>query len=90
MNVDVINKLVQESLSRYFNILSKMGYKDYNSVYKLILLIYIQELFNNKCIEFTNDDIKILNNTITCLTNSTCLIPSINTNLGSSIECLKI
>lgn len=90
MNVNVINKLVQESLSRYFNILSKLGYKDYNSVYKLILLIYIQELFNNKCIELTNDDIKILNNTITCLTNSTCLIPSINTNLGSSIECLKI
>lgn len=90
MNVDVINKLVQESLSRYFNILSKIGYKDYNSVYKLILLIYIQELLNNECIEPTNNDIRILNNTITCLTNSTCLIPPINTYLGSSIDCLKI
>lgn len=90
MNAPVINNLVRESLSRYFNILSKLGYKDYNSVYKLIILIHVQELLTNKCIELTNDDIRILNNTISCLTNSTCLIPSINTNLGSSIECLKI
>ena len=38
---------VYESLVRYFTMLSIYGYKSYQEVYKVLVLLFINELINN-------------------------------------------
>ena len=68
--------LVNTSLERYFKTLSLFGYKSYSEVYKLIVLIFIQELLDSDCKSFIKEDEYILiHKALYCLYGSTCLIP---------------
>lgn len=69
-----MNDLLYESLKRYFTTLSKLGYVNYNNVYKILVLIFIDELLNSNCI-ISKDDYKSIDSAITCLQGSTCFIP---------------
>lgn len=71
-----MNELIDISLCRYFNALSKLGYCNYEAVYRLLVLIFIQELLEGDCKSFINEeDYKIIDNALYCLYGSSCLIP---------------
>lgn len=83
-----MDKLVYESLYRYFNTLSKLGYVSYSEVDKLIVLLFIYDLLEDNCSNFlTEEDRKIINNALYCLYGSTCLIPYPNYIVNTSLSC---
>ncbi len=64
-----------DALNRYFSVLSHVGYKSYNGVYKLIALIFIEEMLCSPMSEFiTEEDYKLITNSVNCLYGS-CMIP---------------
>lgn len=66
---------VFESIEKYFNSISKTGYKSYTEVYKLLTFIFIEEILNGSmCKYITEEDYKILSNKLECL-YGTCMIP---------------
>lgn len=71
-----MDNILYESLSRYFNTLSKLGYKSYSDVDRLLVLIFIQEWLEDKCLNYINeDDQRIIERVLYCLYGSSCLIP---------------
>lgn len=83
-----MENLVNTSLERYFNSLSKLGYRSYDEVNKLIILIFIQELLDSDCKFFiTEDEYIIIHKALYCLYSSTCLIPYPEYISGTSITC---
>ena len=46
------SKYCLNSLISYFSVLSKFGYKNYNDVYKLILVLFIEEILHRNYIDF--------------------------------------
>lgn len=80
--------LVNTSLDRYFNTLSKFGYKSYSKVGKLIILIFIEELLRSDCKSFiTDEEDMIIHKALYCLYGSTCLIPYPEYVATTSITC---
>lgn len=72
-----------KAISRYFTTLSQYGYKSYNDVDKLIVLLYIEELLSGEIdILVPEKDLRVIQNAICCLTGTTCLIPF----MGKSTE----
>lgn len=66
---------VHESLNKYFSSLKYSGYKSYNEVNKLLILVFIEELLNGAMSKYiTDEDYKIINNSMNCLYGS-CMIP---------------
>lgn len=45
--VDVMEEVLYNSLSRYFERLEQAGYVPYNNVYKLLILSFIGEIVDN-------------------------------------------
>lgn len=83
-----MEELVNTSLERYFNALSKLGYKSYSEVDKLLVLIFIQELLDSECKSFiTEDDYKAINQALYCLYGSSCLIPHPEYKSSASLSC---
>lgn len=83
-----MDNLIYTALERYFNSLSKFGYKSYDEVYKLIALIFITELLNSDCKYFiSEDDYKSIQKTLYCLYRSTCLIPLPEYIVDTFINC---
>lgn len=83
-----MGELVNTSLERYFNALSKLGYKSYSEVDKLLVLIFIQELLDSECKTFiTEDDYRAINQALYCLYGSSCLIPYPEYKSGASLSC---
>lgn len=83
-----MENLVNTSLERYFNSLSKLGYRSYDEVNKLIILIFIQELLDSDCKSFiTEDEYIIIHKALYCLYGSTCLIPYPEYISSTSITC---
>lgn len=72
------------ALSRYFNSLTHMGYIKDTNVFKLLVLLYLEEVINNEEFNFiTNEDYNIIYNTLYCLSENNCLIDipiSMNSN----------
>ena len=73
--MDELTKLSAESIQRYFTSLSQFGYKSYTDVYRLIVLLFIEEMMVHKFSDFIteedyNDILKALNH----LAGSNCLI----------------
>lgn len=62
------------SYNRYFNVLEKLGYKNYNDVNKLLIELYIIHMLDVYKDYLEEDDIRSLNNAFYCLSESTCLI----------------
>lgn len=46
--MDDITNIAEEALKRYFNALSKLGYKNYDDVSKLLVLLFIEELLTSE------------------------------------------
>ena len=70
-----MDKVLNESFTRYFNILSKLGYMSYSEVDKLLVLIFIYDLLESDCKFFiTEEEYRILDNALYCLYGTTWLI----------------
>lgn len=70
-----MDNLVNTSLEKYFNSLSKLGYIGYKEVDKLIVLIFIYELLDSECKSFiTEDEYTTISKALYCLYGSTCLL----------------
>lgn len=79
--MDITND-AYESVTHYFNILKKLGYKSYNEVNKLLVLIFIEELLTGNMAEFiTEEDYRNIDKALYCLYGS-CLIPYPNYKEG--------
>lgn len=76
------SNILCNSLDKYFNILSKTGYKSYNSVNKIIVLLAIDTLLRTELSYYiTEDDYKSITNVIYCILGSECMfeMPSYET-----------
>ena len=66
---------VYSSVNKYFQTLSHIGYKPDEEVNKLLIFIFIEELLYGPLSQFiTEEDYKIIGNSIYCLYGS-CMIP---------------
>lgn len=73
--MDNLVDLSYKSIVRYFNTLSVLGYKSYKDVYKLFLLLSIEDLLNGPlCLYISEEDYKTISNVLYCLFGTTCLI----------------
>lgn len=73
--MDNITNIAEESLIRYFNALSKLGYKNYDDVYKLLVLLFIEELLTSEfSFYITEEDYKSITNALYCIMGNNCLI----------------
>ncbi len=71
---NIINNVTANSLNKYFNILSKYGYKDNKSTERMVLLSLYDDILTGEFREFvTNEDYKKITNALYCLFDG-CLI----------------
>lgn len=67
------NNYIYNILYKYFNTLSTLGYKNYNFVYKLLALTFINNFINSECSSFiTEDEYRIISKASSILMNSKC------------------
>jgi hypothetical protein len=65
---------VYTSLTKYFSLLKKTGYKSYKQVEELLVLIFIEELLNGPLSQFiSEEDYNSIANSLECLYGS-CMI----------------
>jgi hypothetical protein len=91
--VDVMDNVVYTAISRYFSMLSKFGYVNYDKVYNILYLILIRDFVYNDFYGYiTEDDYRHIERSLYCLFGKSCLIPypeyltMNNLNLGSISE----
>ena len=76
LNVDVMDEMVYDALSKYFTTLEKVGYVPYSDVYKLLVLNFYKDfVFNDYRGLITKDDYLLIERALNCLYGTTCLIP---------------
>lgn len=81
---------VSSALNRYFSTLSHTGYKSYNEVDKLLVLIFMEELLCGPMSEFiTEEDYKHIYSSIVCLQGS-CMIPYPSGNKGVDDRTVRV
>lgn len=70
-----MDKIIYDTLVKYFHTLSIFGYRNYEDVYKLIFLIWVQDVVNSAFSEYiTEEDNRIIQRSLNCMFNSSCLI----------------
>lgn len=75
------------SICNYFKSLQTFGYRTYEDVFKLLVLLYIEELENGCYQSFlTEDDKKTLNSMLYCIYGTSCIFPYPQLN-GNSFIC---
>lgn len=73
--MEELTKLSAESIQKYFTSLSQFGYKNYTDVYRMIVLLFIEEIVTHKFLEFiTEKDYNDILKSLNCLVGSNCLI----------------
>lgn len=73
--MDNITNVTSDALKNYFNTLSKLGYKNYNDVSKLIVLLFIEELLTSELSSYvTENDYRSIINASYCIMSNNCLI----------------
>lgn len=73
--MDNVTNIANEALRRYFNALSKLGYKDYGDVAKLLVLLFIEELLTSEFSFYvTEEDYRSITNALYCIMGNNCLI----------------
>lgn len=73
--MDNLQDIANNAIERYFNSLSKFGYKKYSDVNKLLVLLFIEELLTGELSFFINEcDYRSIINVLYCIFGSTCLI----------------
>lgn len=81
-----LSDVAYEGLNRYFHSVSTFGYKSYSEVYKLLTLLYIEELIFGPLGLYINEcDYRTITNTLYCLYGSTCLISYPEFNVYSEL-----
>ena len=71
-----MDEVLYKSIINYFTALGTFGYKDYQSVYKLLALLFIQEVLDSNCYsQLSEEEIRVYQKTNECLMGSICLIP---------------
>lgn len=69
-------KEVDAALDRYFKALEQFGYKKDTDVYKLLVLVFIEEMLSGELRHFiTEEDYRVIDKALTCLYGTSCLIP---------------
>lgn len=88
-----MDNVLYTAISRYFNILSKFGYVNYNEVHNILYLMLIRDFIYNDFYGYiTEDDYRHIERSLYCLFGKSCLIPypeyltMNNLNLGSISE----
>ena len=75
MAVEIIND-VFNSIGTYFNALTQFGYKKQGDVDKLLVYSFIEEMLTGEMRFFvTEADYRLLEQALSCLYGSSCLIP---------------
>ena len=70
-----MDNVVYTAISRYFNILSKFGYVNYDEVYNILYLILIRDFIYNDFYGYiTEDDYRYIERSLYCLFGKSCLI----------------
>ena len=80
--MDNITSISSDAFERYFNTLSKLGYKSYSDVDKLLVLSIIEDILSGELSFFvTEEDYRSITNAIYCIMGNNCLIdlPSYDT-----------
>ena len=71
-----MEEYINTSIERYFNTLSHTGYMPYSDVYKLIVIMFVDELLNGEYKRFVSDDEHtVIHKSLYCLYGSSCLTP---------------
>lgn len=74
-----MDEYTYETLKRYFKVLSNTGYKSYKTVFRLLLLSYINDIINNNMFNFISvEETEILDKTVRHLQGYDCLFKYIN------------
>jgi len=74
--MDEIVTYTNDVLTNYFLTLKTLGYKSYKDVYKMLVLVYIQELVRGKSTNFiTAEDYQTIDRTLHTLYGSSTLLP---------------
>lgn len=78
--MDKLEDVMQESLTRYYTKLTVFGCCKYESVYRLLIMDFIEELLENSLLSqfITDGDYRVLQTALTNLYGSTCIIPNPN------------
>lgn len=79
--MDNISKITEVALTKYFNELTVLGYKNYTDVNRLILLTFIEELLTGAFSLYINErDYMSITNALYCImgNNSLIKLPSYN------------
>lgn len=65
-----------ESVNKYFNALSKLGYFDYSHVYKLLLLLFVEDIIDGNFVDLIpEEDYRVIANCLYCIYGTSCLVP---------------
>lgn len=72
--MDEVTKVLEQSLTKYFNDLSQKGYVSYNSVFNLILLSFLDKLLSDFKDYIEQQDYDIIIKTIQQLEQKECTI----------------
>lgn len=73
--MEELDKLVADSLDRYFTVLGSVGYTPDFNVNKLLLLQFIQEFLQEYQGYITESDYNVIERILQCLAGTSCLIP---------------
>lgn len=74
-----MDDMVYEAITRYYDVLGKLGYFKYNDVYKLLLLCFYRDfVFEDYRAILSIEDYKEIDKAMNCLFGSNCLIPYID------------
>lgn len=82
--------IINKALDKYFNTLTKSGYVEYETVFTILVLIFIDEMINGDCkIPITEDDYNKINKALYCIYGSNCFVPYPDTSISDNIYCNK-
>lgn len=70
-----------ESIYRYFKVLSQFGYKSYEDVNRLLVMLYISDILSEY--QVAEEDLRTLQNCMYCMYGTTCLVPYPKTSIHS-------
>lgn len=72
-----IKELTLESIKNYYKVLTKMGTIGDDQLYKLLLVVFIDDLFQEDFSWFiTEDNYAMLTEIVNCISRSTCIVPN--------------
>lgn len=90
-----MENLINNTLKNYFSLLAKTGYLNYNEVFKILVLLYIDKFIKNYP-KVNDEEYRIINNAIHSLQRNSCIIACDRFNLPlilvnkEDTACLKV